>query len=81
MARFCAGSGAGVDDGGSREAAVCERLGGGTHTWDGRSVAIRLDTALDNLIRSELGLDPDTVAPATYLDFSEGAKPADTSTV
>lgn len=45
------------------------------HTWDGRSVAIRLDTALDNLIRSELGLDPDSVAPATYLDFSEGAKP------
>lgn len=45
------------------------------HTWDGRSVAIRLDTALDNLIRSELGLDPDTVAPATYLYFSEGAQP------
>lgn len=49
------------------------------HTWDGRSVSIQLDTALDNLIRSELGLDPDTVAPATYLDFSEGAKPAGTS--
>lgn len=49
------------------------------HTWDGRSVAVRLDTELDNLIRSVLGLDPDSVAPATYLNFSEGAKPAGTS--
>lgn len=45
------------------------------YTWDGRHLTVSLDSTLRKLIAEQWGFDPETIAPPTYTETSEGVKP------